>query len=117
MMHNISVKDIIFGVTVWISGALIVTILSELIEGWSGISNMIFALSESLTIIGLVAFFCTYSKAKGKMQGILDGIATERKTWRDWYKQHQEEVKSHGITFETPSSSMLQCPHCGGNHD
>ena len=51
------------------------------------------------------------------MKGILDGTAKERKTWRHWYKRHQEEIKSQEISFEEPTSSMLQCPECGGHHD
>lgn len=114
MVRNASAKN----ATIYIIGAILGIILSDIIiGGWQGIA----ALSSDFVVvlpisIGIILILC-YANAKGKVEGILDGTAKERKRWRNWYKRHKEEIKKHGIEFEAPDSSMLQCPRCEGHHD
>ena len=114
MIRNASVKN----VTTYIIGAVLGVVISNTIfGGWPGIAEfsrefvVVFPFS-----IGIILMF-SYTYSKGKMDGIVDGTATERKTWKAWYKRHQEEIKEHDIKFDKPTPSMLQCPRCGGHHD
>ncbi len=114
MVRNASTKN----ATIYIIGATLGIVLSDIIiDGWQGIA----ALSSDFVVvfpisIGVILILC-YANAKGKVEGILDGTAKERKKWRNWYKRHKEKIKEHEIEFKAPDSSMLQCPRCGGHHD
>lgn len=114
MVRNASAKN----ATLYIIGAVLGIVLSDIIiDGWQGIA----VLSRDFVVvfpisIAIILILC-YAHAKGKVEGILDGTAKERKKWRTWYKRHKEEIKEQGIEFEALDSSMLKCPRCGGQHD
>ena len=114
MIRNASVKNVIL----YMVGAAIGVVVSVVMsDSWQGMAEFSrdFVIVFPISIGIILAFSYVYSK--GKMDGILDGTATERKTWKAWYKRHQEEIKEHGIKVEEPTPSMLQCPRREGHHD
>ena len=70
-----------------------------------------------MLLVSIIVCFGAYENAKGEMHGINHGIFNERKTWTEWYRRHQEDIKEHNIGIQEPTTSKLVCPKCGGNHD
>lgn len=116
MIKHFSLKHFVITVIVWIVTVSILVVVWELIMGWENTDAALQTFKEFMPIVVVLGLIGAYENAKGRRRGIIEGKFSERKTWSNWYKRNQEEIKEHCTEFQEPTESDLECPKCGGYH-